>query len=73
MLSSLPEDLKTLLNGSWPEIVPCYKDLAAHSLGGTGSLPQLFAAASTKFAFNAATLRTYVDLMERTIFELESH
>jgi oligoendopeptidase F len=43
----------------------------ALALGGTASLPQLFAAAGAKFAFDAGTLRKYVDLMERTIEKLE--
>jgi oligoendopeptidase F len=44
----------------------------ALALGGTAALPQLFAAAGAKFAFDAKTLHTYVDLMERAIEELES-
>ena len=44
----------------------------ALALGGTVLLPQLFAAAGAKFAFDAATLRKYVDLMERTIEKLEA-
>jgi len=44
----------------------------ALALGGTAALPQLFAAAGAKFAFDTATLGRYVDLMERTIEELES-
>ena len=43
----------------------------ALGLGGTASLPQLFAAAGAKFAFDAATLRQAVDLMEQTIEKLE--
>jgi oligoendopeptidase F len=43
----------------------------ALSLGATASLPDLFAAAGAKFAFDAATLRDYVGLIERTLGELE--
>ncbi len=43
----------------------------ALALGGTASLPQLFAAAGAKFAFDAGTLRKSVDLMEQTIDQLE--
>jgi oligoendopeptidase F len=41
------------------------------SLGGTRSLPQLFAAAGAKFAFDAATMRELVELIETTIHDLE--
>lgn len=37
------------------------------ALGGTVPLPQLFAAAGARFAFDAATLKSGVDLMEETI------
>ena len=40
-------------------------------LGATVSLPQLFQAAGAKFAFDAETLRGAVELIERTIAELE--
>lgn len=43
----------------------------ALALGATLPLPQLYAAAGAKFAFDAATLRDAVDLIERTIEELE--
>ncbi len=43
----------------------------ALSLGGTVTLPQLFAAAGARFAFDSATLKTAVDLMEKVIGELE--
>jgi oligoendopeptidase F len=45
---------------------------SALALGGTASLPQLFAAAGAKFAFDPGTLRKYVDLMEQTIEKLET-
>lgn len=45
----------------------------ALGLGGTAPLPDLFAAAGAKFAFDAATLRQFVELMERTIEELEQN
>ena len=43
----------------------------ALALGGTATLPQLYAAAGARFAFDASTLGEVVDLMERTISELE--
>jgi len=44
----------------------------ALSLGGTVTLPELFSAANAKFAFDAAILKTAVDLMEKVIAELET-
>jgi oligoendopeptidase F len=44
----------------------------ALALGGTVGLPQLFAAAGAKFAFDTATLREAVSLMEQVIGELEA-
>ncbi len=44
----------------------------ALSLGGTRPLPQLYSAAGARFAFDPDTLGTAVDLMERTIYELEA-
>ncbi len=44
----------------------------ALSLGYTVPLPELYATAGAKFAMDAATLRTAVDLMMKTIEELES-
>jgi oligoendopeptidase F len=43
----------------------------ALSLGGTATLPQLFAAAGAKFAFDAGTMEEAVELMEKTILALE--
>ena len=43
----------------------------ALALGGTVSIPQLFAAAGAKFAFDTATLREAVDLIENTMLKLE--
>jgi oligoendopeptidase F len=43
----------------------------ALSLGGTVTLPQLFATAGARFAFNTNILKTAVDLMEKVIGELE--
>lgn len=43
----------------------------ALALGGTRPLPELFAAAGAKFAFDAETLGKYVGLMEETIEQLE--
>ena len=44
----------------------------ALSLGGTVSLPQLYAAAGAKFAFDAETLAQAVELGEQTIEDLET-
>ncbi len=44
----------------------------ALALGGTASLPQLYAAAGAKFAFDAATLQEAVSLIETTITGLET-
>jgi oligoendopeptidase F len=44
----------------------------ALSLGATVSLPQLFAAAGARFAFNAKTLKDAVELMEEVVGELEA-
>ncbi|MGD0877881.1 MAG: M3 family oligoendopeptidase [Anaerolineales bacterium] len=43
----------------------------ALALGGTVSLPQLFATAGARFAFDSATLRTAVGLLEKVVGELE--
>lgn len=40
-------------------------------LGGTASVPALYAAAGARFAFDAATLQEAVDLIERVCAELE--
>lgn len=44
----------------------------ALALGGTANLPNLFAAAGVRFAFDADTLGEAVALLERTIAELET-
>ncbi|MBE7556388.1 MAG: M3 family oligoendopeptidase [Anaerolineales bacterium] len=44
----------------------------ALALGGTASLPELYAAAGAKFAFDALTLRAAVKLMAETIATLEA-
>jgi len=44
----------------------------ALALGATVPLPQLFAAAGAKFAFDAKTLKEAVDLMEEVIGEMEA-
>ena len=44
----------------------------ALSLGGTVGLPQLFATAGARFAFDPGTLKTAVDLMEKVITDLET-
>lgn len=43
----------------------------ALALGGTVSLPELYAAAGARFAFDADTLRQAVELAEQTLAELE--
>jgi oligoendopeptidase F len=50
-------------------VVAAYRK--ALSLGGMVTLPELFAAARAKFAFDAPTLRKAVDLMEVVVNELE--
>jgi oligoendopeptidase F len=44
----------------------------ALSLGGTVTLPELYATAGAKFSFDVATLKHSVQLMEQTNEELES-
>ena len=44
----------------------------ALSLGGTRPLPQLYTTAGARFAFDPGTLGAAVELMERTISELET-
>ena len=44
----------------------------ALSLGGTVTLPELYAAAGARFAFDAPTLQEAVSLLEKTIGELEA-
>jgi len=44
----------------------------ALTLGSTASLPELFAAAGAKFAFDGNTLKKAVDLMEEVIKEMET-
>lgn len=44
----------------------------ALALGGTRPLPELFAAAGAKFAFDTATVREAVDLIEATLEQLET-
>lgn len=51
-----------------PAAVQAYR--ASLALGGTASLPDLFATAGAKFAFDVDTLHTAVELAERTIAEL---
>lgn len=48
-----------------PGAVAAYR--RALALGGTATLPDLFAAAGARFAFDAATMREAVDLIEGTI------
>ena len=50
--------------------VDAYKKALA--LGSTVGLPKLFETAGARFAFDAATLKTSVDLMEKKIAELEA-
>ncbi len=44
----------------------------ALSLGGTAALPDLFAAAGARFAFDTQTMQEAVDLIEETIAKLEA-
>ncbi len=53
-----------------PRAVAQYRH--ALSLGGTVTLPDLFAAAGVRFAFDSNTLREAVHLIERTIDELDT-
>jgi len=41
------------------------------ALGGTVTLPELFKAAGAKFAFDAATLRESVSLVEATLNQID--
>ena len=52
------------------EAVACYR--RALALGGTVSLPQLYATAGAKFALDRPILRVAVNLMEETIAALEA-
>lgn len=52
------------------EAVARYRQALA--LGGTCSLPELYAAAGARFAFDTATVSEAVDLIERTLAELEA-
>ena len=53
-----------------PAAVAAYKKALA--LGSTVGLPKLFETAGAKFAFDAATIKRSIDLMEKTIQELET-
>jgi oligoendopeptidase F len=44
----------------------------ALSLGGTVTLPELYAAAGARFAFDAATLKEVVTLIEKTLADLKA-
>ena len=44
----------------------------ALALGATVPLPELFAAAGAKFAFDSKTLKEVVDLLEEVVAELEA-
>ena len=44
----------------------------ALSLGGSAPLPHLYSTAGARFAFDAGTLGMAVDLMQKTIAELEA-
>jgi oligoendopeptidase F len=52
-----------------PKAIAEYRKALA--LGGTVSLPGLFSAAGAKFAMNGATLRDAVELVERTLDQLD--
>lgn len=53
-----------------PEALAAYRRSLA--LGGTRTLPELFAAASAEFRFDTAMLSELVELVEGTVSELES-
>lgn len=53
-----------------PKAVENYRKALA--LGGTANLPDLFAAAGVRFAFDADTLGSAVELLEHTIGQLET-
>jgi len=53
-----------------PAAIRAYKKALA--LGSTVGLPKLFETAGAKFSFDAATLKRSVDLIEKTIAELET-
>ncbi|MCU0475978.1 MAG: M3 family oligoendopeptidase [Anaerolineae bacterium] len=57
------------LNDQAKAVADYRKSLA---LGGTVSLPKLFEAANVRFAFDADTLGTAVELLEKTITDLET-
>jgi oligoendopeptidase F len=44
----------------------------ALALGSTASVPELYAAAGAKFAFDADALKAVIDLAEQTIDDLEA-
>jgi len=61
----------------WRNALQDQSDAVAHyraalSLGGTVPLPELYAAAGAKFAFDAETLQEAVTLIETTIEELQT-
>lgn len=56
---------------SQAEAVASYRKALA--LGGTVALPELYSAAGARFAFDARTLGSAVELMERTIDRLKEH
>ena len=45
---------------------------SALALGGTRSLPELYAAAGARFAFDTATVGDAINLIERTLTDLEA-
>ena len=55
---------------NYPQAVADYRKALA--LGNTVPIPELFAAAGAKFAFDVPTFQRAVDLIERTITELEA-
>ncbi|NDJ84517.1 MAG: M3 family oligoendopeptidase [Chloroflexi bacterium] len=55
--------------GDQPAAIEAYRNALA--LGSTATLPDLFAAAGARFVFDSDTLRAVVDLVEKTIAELD--
>jgi oligoendopeptidase F len=61
----------------WKRALENQSEAVAHyrralALGGTRSLPELYAAAGARFAFDTKTVGDAIDLIERTLTELEA-
>jgi len=73
MFDTLPT-AQAALAWDWPRFAPYFDNLRDRplALGGTRPLPELFSAAGAKFAFDTATVREAVELIERTLDQLEA-